>query len=66
MHKPKSQTNLPSKNKESTRLSQGIASNFVSTELYYTVTINDKPTKSEFYQMGKLQKRCYWKNGEEI
>ena len=62
IHQLKSQTNLQSKDNESTRLSQEIASSWVSTEVDYTVSIDDKPTKPEFDNMKKLQRRRYWKN----
>ena len=51
----KSQMKLPSKYKESTRSSQDIAFSWDSTEVDFVVTIDDKPTKSEFYNMGKSQ-----------
>ena len=54
MHKLKSQTNLPPKDKESTSLSQDIASSWVSTEVYYTVPSDDKQIKSESETMGAL------------
>ena len=43
----KSQPKLTSKYKESTTSSQDFALNWVSTEVYYNATIDDKPTKEE-------------------
>ena len=66
MLQQKSQTKLPSKDKESTSFPHDIAPSWFSTEVDYTVPINDKPTKSGFGKMGKSQTRRYWKTTEEI
>ena len=45
MYQLKSQTNMPSKDKESTCSPQDVASSWFSTELDYTAVIDYKPTK---------------------
>ena len=59
IHQLKSQPNMPSKDKESTTLSQDVKSSSVSTKVDYTATINNKPTKEELNLMGNAQKRSY-------
>ena len=56
---------MPSKDKELTRLSQDVASSWVSTEVDYTDSIDDKPTKQELKLMGNAQKIRYWNKREE-
>ena len=57
---------MSSKDKESARLSQQISSSRFSIEVYYTVPIDDKPTKYEFEMIGKGTKMTLLKNREEI
>ena len=61
MHQNKSQTTLSLKDKDSNFLSQDFPSRWVSTEVDYTVMINDKPTKIR-YKMVKAQIRRYQEN----
>ena len=50
---------MPSKDKESTRLSQDIWSSWFLTEADYAVPIGDKPTESELDAMEKLKRICH-------
>ena len=45
IHQLKLQPNMPSKDKESNPSSQDVALSWISTEVDYTATINDKTTK---------------------
>ena len=58
IHQLKSNPKLPSKCKESNPSSLHIASSWVSTEVYYTATINDKPKRGELKSRGNAQKIC--------
>ena len=59
MQQLKSHPNMPSKDKESTRLSQDIWSSWFLTEADYAVPIGDKPTESELDAMEKLKRICH-------
>ena len=63
MHRLNSHTKISSKDKESTRSSQDIASSWVSTEAYPTVVIDDKTIKYEFKMMRKSQNMILEKQG---
>ena len=65
MNQLKSQPKLTSKDKESTLSSQDVASIWVSIEVDYTHTINNKTTKQILKLMGNAQKRCYWGEVQE-
>ena len=56
MHQLKSQPKLTSKDKELTCQYQDVALSWVSTEVGYTATINDKATKEELKLMSNAQK----------
>ena len=56
MYQLNSQPMLPSKQNESTHLSQDVALSWVSTEVDYISPIEDKPTKQELKLMGNAQK----------
>ena len=45
---------------------QDVASSWVSTEVYYTDPIDDRPKKYELKFMGNAPKICYWKRGRKI
>ena len=66
MHKLTSQSNLPSKYKESTPSYLDFSSSWVSTEVYYTATIYDKPRKEELKLTGNSQKVFTGKMGGKI
>ena len=66
MHKLNSNMKLPSKDKEPTCSSKYIAYSWVSTKVDHTVPIDNEPTKTEFENMGKYQRRNYCKNREGV
>ena len=51
----KSQMKLMSRDEESNHLPQDVVSSWFSSEVYYTATINDRPTKQELKWMGNAQ-----------
>ena len=61
MNQLKSHRKLPSKDKESDPSSQDVAKSWVSTEVDFTATIGDKPTKENLKLMYNAQKRRYKK-----
>ena len=60
MHKLKSHTKIPSKDKESTPSSQDIELILISTEVYFTIPSD--LTKAEINNMGTAQRIRYWEN----